>query len=383
MMPALEPCLAPKFALKNHKVLLVDDDRLNIRILAGILKPEGVMLAEADSGESAISQYARFRPDLVLLDVIMPGIDGFETCRQLRQAYGDACAPIIFITAKTDSADVVEGLEAGGVDYLPKPFRPTEALARIRIHLQNRRLREQQARLVEQLSHANTAKNRLLGMAAHDLRNPLASIRGLAEFLGDGTVGALTPDQLDLVNSIHEASQSMLTLVNELLDISVIESGELKLSRRETSLGELITKSVNLTNINAAKKGTTLQFVQDGSAGTVLIDADKIRQVMDNLLSNAVKFSPPSALIKVRMESTPGGVAVCVRDQGPGIPEEERGKLFQDFGRTSVKPTGGEQSTGLGLAICKKIIEAHHGGIQAVNEPAGGCTFRFSLPLSP
>ena len=382
IMPVLEPCLAPKFALKDHKVLLVDDDRLNIRILAGILKPEGVLVAEAESGESAITQYARFLPDLVLLDVILPGINGFDTCRQLKQTYGDTCAPIIFITAKNESADVVEGLEAGGVDYLPKPFRPKEALARIRIHLQNRRLHEQQARLVEQLSHANTAKNRLLGMVAHDLRNPLASIRALAEFLNDGTVGALTVEQLDLVNSIHEASQSMLTLVNELLDHSVIESGELKIHPKETVLGEVIAKSVNLTNINAAKKGTKLRFVQGRTAGKVWIDGDKIRQVMDNLLSNAVKFSPPDSAIEVRMETNPKGVAVFVRDQGPGIPEEERGKLFQDFGRTSVRPTGGEQSTGLGLAICRKIIEAHRGSIQAANEPEGGCTFKFFLPVA-
>ncbi len=381
-MPVLESSLAAKFALKDHKVLLVDDDRLNIRILAGILKPEGVLVAEADSGESAIAQYARFQPDLVLLDVIMPGINGFETCRQLKQNYGDACAPIIFITAKNESDDIVEGLEAGGVDYLPKPFRPKEALARIRIHLQNRRLHEQQAKLVEQLSHANAAKNRLLGMAAHDLRNPLASIRALAEFLNDGTVGALTPEQLDLVNSIHDASQSMLTLVNELLDVSVIESGELKIHPKETSLGELIAKSVNLTSINAAKKGTTLQFVHAAIAEKVLIDGDKIRQVVDNLLSNAVKFSPPNSTIKVRMDTNPGGITVCVRDQGPGIPEGERGKLFQDFGRTSVRPTGGEQSTGLGLAICKKIIEAHQGSIHAANEPDGGCTFKFSLPAA-
>ncbi len=381
-MPVNVPCFAHQQNLKDRKVLLVDDDRLNLRILAGILKPEGLAMAEANSGETAIEEYARFQPDLVLLDVIMPGINGFETCRQLRQKYGDLCAPVIFITAKNETADVVEGLEAGGVDYLPKPFRPKEALARIRIHLQNRLLHEQQNRLVEQLSHANADKNRLLGMAAHDLRNPLASIRALAEFLSDGTVGTLTAEQLDLVSTIHAASQSMLTLVNELLDFSVIESGELKVHPVPTSLGELIAKSVNLANINAAKKGTRIEFPHGAGAARVPLDPEKIKQVVDNLLSNASKFSPPNSVIRVTLETTPGRVSVGVRDQGPGIPEAERGKLFRDFGRTSVKPTGGEQSTGLGLAICKKIIVAHRGSICADNEPDGGCTFKFTLPVT-
>jgi signal transduction histidine kinase len=379
-MSASESCIAPEHTQKRRRVLLVDDDRLNIRILSGILKPEGLEIAEASSGEAALEEYARFQPDLVLLDVVMPGINGFETCRQLKQKYGNLCAPVIFITAKTETSDVIEGLEAGGVDYLPKPFRPKEALARIRIHLQNRLLHEQQTQLVEQLRRANADKNRLMGMAAHDLRNPLASIRALSEFLSDGTVGELTPEQLDLVKTIHDASQSMLTLVNELLDFSVIESGALKIHPVKASLSELVAKSVNLTGINAAKKGTRLEFDPPPAAELVVFDPEKIKQVVDNLLSNAVKFSPPNSLIKVRMIRAPDQVSVWVRDQGPGIPEGERDKLFKDFGRTSVKPTAGEPSTGLGLAICKKIIVAHQGTICADNEPDGGCTFKITLP---
>jgi signal transduction histidine kinase len=382
MMPALEQPIASTTILKDRKVLLVDDDRLNIRILAGILKPEGVTVAEASSGEAALALYSQFRPDLVLLDVMMPGINGFETCRQLKQQYGEECAPVIFITAKNESDDIVEGLVAGGVDYLPKPFRPKEALARIRIHVQNRVLREQQNLLVDQLSQANAAKNRLLGMAAHDLRNPLASIRALAEFLSDGTVGPMSAEQLDLVGTIHNASQSMLTLVNELLDLSVIQSGELKLYRENLPLAPLLRKSVELANLDATPKGTSLTFSEPASSGTVLIDEEKIKQVVANLLSNAVKFSPPGSAIRVSVEEAAGRATVRVRDQGPGIPPGEHGKLFHDFGRTSVKPTGGEKSTGLGLAICKKLIEAHGGTIRADNEPDGGCTFQFSLPLN-
>jgi two-component system, sensor histidine kinase and response regulator len=371
----------PTVSLRDRKVLIVDDDRLNVRILGGILRGESYVLAEADSGERALEVYAQFRPSLVLLDVMMPGIDGLETCRRLKKTYGTDCAPIIFITAKNESEDVVEGIDAGGVDYLPKPFKAKEVLARIRSHLQNQALIEQQKLLVEQLSSANAAKNRFLGMAAHDLRNPLASIRGLAEFLHDGAVGPLTADQLDLIDTIHAASQSMLVLVNELLDVATIEAGELKLNLERENLAEVIAKSVAMTNMEAVKKHTQINFSPAGEPATLQLDAAKMRQVIDNLLSNAIKYSPPGSTITVTLTSDPaqGKWAFAVQDQGPGIPEGERDKLFKDFGRLSVRPTGGEKSTGLGLAICRKIVEAHSGTITAENLPGRGCEFRVTL----
>ena len=371
---------SPALDLKGRKILIVDDDRLNLRILGSILKSEGYVHADANSGERALEVYAEFKPALVLLDVVMPGVDGFETCRQLRQTYGDSCAPVIFITAKSESDDVVEGLEAGAADYLPKPFKPAEVLARIRSHLQNQLLAEQQKLLVGQLSAADAAKNKFLGMAAHDLRNPLASIRGLTEFLRDGTVGQLTPDQLDLVNTIHDASQSMLDLVNELLDVATIEAGALKLQREDCNLADLVAKCAYLRNIDAAKKRTRIVLPTEPAVLPARVDVDKIKQVIDNLLSNAVKYSPAGSTITVVLL---GGdrCGFAVRDQGPGIPENERDKLFRDFGRLSVKPTGGEKSTGLGLAICRKIVEAHGGVIAAENLPDRGCEFRVTLPL--
>ncbi|MCX6956639.1 MAG: hybrid sensor histidine kinase/response regulator [Verrucomicrobia bacterium] len=373
------------FDLRQRKILIVDDDRLNVRILGGILRGEGYLLADADSGETALATYARFLPDLVLLDVMMPGVDGFETCRLLRQTYGETCAPVIFITAKSESDAVVQGLAAGCVDYLPKPFKGKEVIARIRSHLQNRILSEQRKQLVEQLSKANAAKNRFLGMAAHDLRNPLASIRGLAEFLREGAVGPLAKEQIELVNIIHAASQSMLDLVNELLDVATIEAGELKLHRQPHNLADLIAKSVAMTNIEAAKKQTHVTLETGGLAPVILIDAAKIRQVIDNLLSNAVKYSPPGSAITATIQADPGKgtYGFAVQDRGPGIPEGERDKLFKDFGRLSVQPTGGEKSTGLGLAICRKIVEAHGGTISAENLPQGGCEFRVFLSASP
>jgi signal transduction histidine kinase len=366
---------------RGRKILVVDDDRLNRRILSAILQPEGFEVIEAESGEQALERYALTPPDLVLLDVVLPGMDGFEACRRLHSHYGDSAAPVIFITAKNESDDVVEGLAAGGVDYLPKPIRAKEALARIRTHLQIRGLLAEQRLLVGQLSKANSAKNRFLGMAAHDLRNPLASIRGLAEFMRDGVVGPLTPDQLDLVKTIHSASQEMLLLVNELLDVATIEAGELRIAPETTNLVDIVAKAVFLANIEATKKQTKIVLQPHERPLLWRLDPNKIRQVVNNLLTNAVKFSPPGSTIDVEVTALTGSVVIAVRDQGPGIPESEHDKLFKDFGRTSVLPTGGEKSTGLGLAICRKIVEAHRGTITAKNLPEGGCVFRVTLPF--
>jgi len=376
---AMEQRLTVK--LKGRKILVIDDDRLNLHILSSILQNEGFAITEANTGEQGLELYQETKPDLVLLDVVLPGIDGFATCRELRSRYGDDTAPVIFITAKKESDDIVEGLAAGGVDYLPKPFKRKESIARIRTHLQNKILNEQQKALVEQLKAANQAKNKLLGMAAHDLRNPLASIRGLSEFLRDGTVGPLTPDQLDIANTIFETSQSMLTLLNELLDVATIEAGELKLHREPHNLTELVTKAVYLNNINAARKNTKIVFSPPDETPIVCIDQAKIRQVMDNLLSNAVKYSPPGSTVNVRISGYHPAFTVAVQDQGSGIPENERHQLFKDFTTLSSKPTGGEKATGLGLAICRKIIEAHRGAITATNLPRGGCEFSILLPV--
>jgi signal transduction histidine kinase len=376
-----DPLTTPSIDLKGRRILAVDDDRINLRIIGGILRHEGYEIAEAGSGEQALETYASFQPNLVLLDVMMPGIDGFTTCRTLKKTYGDKCAPVIFVTAKSEADDVVMGFDAGGVDYLTKPFRPKEVVARIRTHLSNQQLVEQQKHLVDQLSKANAAKDRFLGMCAHDLRNPLSSIRGLAELLGENAIGDITPEQREIVQTIHGASQSMLQLVNELLDVATIEAGHLKLDKVPTSVVEIVERSVHLSNIEAAKKNMRVELVAAVGDPMVEVDRNKMRQVVDNLISNAVKYSPKGSVITVQIHSDDFAAGFAVRDNGPGIPENERHKLFRDYGRLSTTPTGGEKATGLGLAICRKIVEAHQGTIGVNNLPGHGAEFFVSLPL--
>jgi signal transduction histidine kinase len=366
---------SPSIDLKGRRILVVDDDRVNLRIIGGILRHEGYEISEASSGEEALEAYAGHRPNLVLLDVIMPGIDGFQTCRSLKKTYGDMSAPVIFITAKSEADDIVMGFDAGGVDYLTKPFRPKEVLARIRTHLSNQLL-------VEQLSKANAAKDRFLGMCAHDLRNPLSSIRGLAELMNENAVGVLTDEQREIVHTIHGASQSMLQLVNELLDVATIEAGHLKLAKEPTRIADVVERAVHLSNIEAAKKNTRIEMVNTTANPMIDIDRNKIRQVVDNLISNAVKYSPRGSVITVQVNEDESGAGFSVKDNGPGIPDGERHKLFKDYGRLSTQPTGGEKSTGLGLAICRKIVEAHGGTIGAENMAGHGSEFVVRMPRS-
>jgi signal transduction histidine kinase len=364
----------PSIKLQGCRVLVVDDDPVNTAVLTGLLEPEGYELAEADTGETALTLCEEFKPDLVVMDVRLPGIDGFETCRKLLQRYGADSPPVIFVTARNTDDDIIAGFEAGGVDYLTKPVSERETIARIRTHLSNRLL-------LRQLGQTVTHKNQLLGMAAHDLRGPLATIRGMSELLREGAMGPLNPEQVEVASMFRDASAHMLHLVNELLDVAVIEAGQLKLDRTNTDLTELITKSVKLNGINAARKNTVIRFEPDATPIVASIDASKIRQVIDNLLGNAIKFSPLGSTITTTVFQENGTLTLSVRDQGPGIPEAERSRLFQDFSTLSVKSTAGEKSTGLGLAICRRIVEAHQGTIVAKNLPEGGCGFFVVLPI--
>jgi len=220
---------------------------------------------------------------------------------------------------------------------------------------------------------------KLLGMAAHDLRNPLAAIRGFAEILNDDSSGQLSEDQKELMDTIYETSHSLLGMVNDLLDISVIDSGEMNLEITSGNLIELISEVIRLDQITADRKGISLQFDHSAVPDALPFDIHKMRQVIDNLISNAIKFSPHNSTIIVTAKDNNGKIEFQVKDEGPGIPEDERQELFKTFGKTSVQPTGGETSTGLGLAICHRIVIAHGGDITVQCPPEGGSEFRVYL----
>ncbi len=365
----------PGLGLKNRKILIVADDRAKVRSLCEILRPAGYAVSDVNSGEAVMDSYAQFDPDLLLLDVALPGVHAFEICRYLKNLRGPDAATVIFIASRSEPAEVVDGLAAGGVDYISRPFREMEVLARIRVHLLNR-LR------LAQLHKEDKAKSRLLCMTAHDLRNPLVSVRALSHLLRGGAAGAVTPDQRDLLDTIYDASQSMLDMVTELLDRSVLDAGELKLTLQPASLAALVVSCVKLNNATATQKNSTIVLECGALPEQLPLDAPKVRQVLNNVLGNALKFSPPGSTITVATAMTATECTVAIRDQGPGVRASERDRLFKDFSRASARPTAGESSTGLGLSISYKIMQAHAGSIRVENLPGGGAEFRLVFPFA-
>src|ERR1019366_2032696 len=241
----------PGLGLKNRKILIVADDKAKVLNLREILALEGYEVANINSGGAALDYYQQFEPDLVLLDVRLPGANVFDVCRALKNPYSGAPATVIFTTSKSDPEEVVAGLAAGGVDFLPMPFREKEVLARVRVHMRNR-LR------LTQLYKDDRAKNRLLSVTAHDLRNPAASIRALVHTLRNGKMGPLGPEQIDMLDTIYEASQSMLDLINKLLDTPDPEASKISINPQPTSLAALVEEAVKLNNATAAQKGSTI-----------------------------------------------------------------------------------------------------------------------------
>jgi signal transduction histidine kinase len=238
----------------------------------------------------------------------------------------------------------------------------------------------EKSRYLQQLLELNELKNKFLGMAAHDLRNPLSTIKGYLELFLTDALGELTADQREVLNDMSQTSDNMLDLINDLLDVTAIETGNLQLKRQPTDLDVLLHAIQASFRVLAHAKSIEIKLDLPETLPVLHIDQARIKQVLVNLISNAVKYSFSRTIILLIVKVFEKEVWVSVKDQGQGIPVEEMKKLFKDFSRTSVKPTAGEKSIGLGLAITRRIVEAHGGIIWVDSEIGKGSTFTFSLP---
>lgn len=233
----------------------------------------------------------------------------------------------------------------------------------------------------EELRRANDLKNTFLGIAAHDLRNPLGNIRLAAEILLNDTFKLPEQVRHEILTDVAQQVSYMVSLLNDLLDVSHIESGKLKLEIRAIDVGNFLNETVERHNRLASPKGTKINL-NDVLPGSAAADPMRLRQVLDNLISNAVKYSPPASEIQVRAACSESHWRIEIEDQGPGISAKDRQRLFQDFARLSAMPTGGEQSTGLGLSITRRVVEAHHGEIGVESDPGQGAVFWFTVPAA-
>jgi signal transduction histidine kinase len=351
-------------------ILIVDDTPANLSVLADTLSEAGYKLMVAEDGEDALAQTTHTRPDLILLDVMMPGLDGFETCGRLKAAAGTRDIPVIFMTALNETAEKVRAFNAGAVDYITKPIQHEEALARISTHLTIRRLR---AKLEQQLA----LTERFMRIASHDLRNPLCLILMSGELAR--RKGA-TPEVSEYLASIHASAGQMRRIIDTFLNV---RKGDDHRSTGRVDLNLMAAAVVAQNEPAAERKQLVVTTELAERLPQAKADAGYAYQALTNYVSNAIKFLPAGGRVTVRTSATDFAVRLEVADNGPGVPVAERGALFVEFARLSNRPTGGEESTGIGLSIVKQLIEGEKGKVGADFPAGGGSVFWFELPVAP
>ncbi|HXU72082.1 MAG TPA: hybrid sensor histidine kinase/response regulator [Polyangia bacterium] len=350
------------------EILVVDDDADNRLGYVALLREAGYRVREASDGASCLQSVETCAPGLILLDVSMPGIDGFETLRRLRAGAATHAIPVILVTGqRVDAESVGAGLELGAEEYLQKPVRPAELRARIRALVKLAAARRE----LEALKRDQTA------MLVHDLKQPLAIIALRAEFIEDEETDG---EMKQSAHAIRSACRQMEALINSVLELSRVEAGQMTLVRAPVALDDVVATTVGEMRDLAVRRGVALD-VRTEPLGGAEIDRAKIVQVMQNLVGNALKFTPAGGRIDVSVRRAAGEAVVTVEDSGPGFGDANTAALFDRWHQTKAgRAVGG---SGLGLAIARAIVEAHGGriGAGARTDGARGARFWFTLPL--
>lgn len=353
-------------------ILIVDDTPANLGVLVETLGTAGYQLMVAEDGEEALAQTEQTQPDLILLDVMMPGIDGFETCRRLKTRRSTHSIPVLFMTALSETTEKVKAFAAGGVDYITKPIEHEEALARIQTHLTLRRLRRD---LEAQLA----LKERFMRIAGHDLRNPLCLILMAAELARRQPT--VTPEVSKYIENVGESATQMRRIIDTFLELRAPSSNGSPQGLAGRVDLNLLADAVVRQHLHAAER-KQISLTTDLATALPLARCDPglTYQAFANLTSNALKFTPSGGQVILATRAVGQRLRVEVRDTGPGVPAAERAQLFREHARLSTRPTGGEESNGLGLAIVKHLVESQAGEVGAAFPADGGSIFWFELP---
>ncbi len=383
-------------------LLVVDDEPEILKTLWRQFRKKYDVCVATSAGE-ALKKMESMPIDVIVSDQRMPVTTGTEFFEQARRLHPDAVR--ILLTGYADIDAVIESINKGEVfRYATKPWNAAELDILIADAFQFHRLRTENKRLVESLKSANeeleervalrTAeleranielkdlsdqKDRFLGMAAHDLRNPLGGIRSLADLLLEEEAPA--PDETrEFLTMIRETAEDSLNLLNSLLDYATIQRGSFELHFEDIQLAELERRVMRVHGVLGTQKGIPVRFATAPELSVANLDLVRIEQVLGNLIGNGLKFSEPGAEIKVRVQKRNGGLHFSVQDSGPGIPAEDLETIFGEYRSGKGAHDKGRQSFGLGLAICKRIVEAHGGAIRVESELGRGSTFSFDLP---
>lgn len=360
-------------------VLLVDDTLDNLRLLSSILSDQGYKVRSVIRGSMALTAVQASPPELILLDITMPEMSGYEVCQRLKQDPKTAEIPVIFISALDDILDKVRAFGVGGVDYISKPFHLEEVLARVNTHITLSRQRQALQQQKQEIANLSQLKDRLLSTVSHDLKSPLTVILGLSKLMQAALeLGDLT-QQREMLARIQASGEKMLNLVTDLLDLSRIEEG-MQLELEPVDLVTLLQHQILDIEFSARQKQISIRVLLPDQPLRVQADTRRIEQVLGNLLSNAIKYTPSQGQITISTEVTPPWVKVHVQDTGFGIPANALERIFDRFYRVDLPQHQQETGTGLGLAIAKEIMTQHKGDLTVSSKLGQGSTFTLALP---
>lgn len=366
----------------KSRVLIVDDDPNNLQLVRQILNSE-YNLSFALNGFIALELSEKLKPDLILLDIMMPEIDGYEVCKRLKANSKTKDIPVIFVTANTEMEGEIKGLEIGAVDYITKPISVPILEARIKTHLELKEVREKLENQNLQLKRTLNLVEDMSYMIVHDMRTPLCSIIGFSEILKINN--SVAENGIEFVSSIHREAKRINSFLDDVLILAKTGDRELELTLGRVKLNSFVHSALDVyKGIMKAKNMELVIDVADNRDDIIRIDEKLIRRVIDNLMSNAIKFSPPSgkvtfkAYCKDEISNDGKSFVIKVSDQGPGIEEKDQKKIFDKFETLRMRRNGIPQ-TGLGLAFCKIAVKAHGGNIFVESELGKGSTFWLEI----
>jgi two-component system sensor histidine kinase/response regulator len=356
----------------HARILVVDDQPSNVHIVGLILGTLGHEIVSASDGKTALKRIVDLPPDLILLDLLMPGMSGRDVCLQIKSNPEWRDIPVIFLSAADDKDLIVSALDAGGVDYITKPFNQAELVSRVRTQLALKAARDRLKVLAED-------KDELLGILAHDLKNHLGGLNMSTKLLCE-RIRHLDDERIQrLADNAFYSSGQLLAFVKDFLANAAAEH---RFEPQLTTVDATATATtvIRLFEERVRRKQLELQADFPKEEVIALSDAHAMDQIFSNLISNAVKFSPSGKKIYVAVRSNGHYVECSIRDEGPGFTEEDKARMFRRYGRLSARPTGGETSTGLGLSIVRKLVLAMNGELLCESTPGQGATFTFRLP---
>ncbi len=363
------------FDPRGFKVLLVDDEPRNLMVLSKILKKAGYAVSSAGDGREALDMVLSLDFDLVLLDVMMPEMDGFEVCRQLKLLPRYQEVPVIFITAKAQLESIVEGFELGAVDYVTKPFHARELLARVRTHL---RLKQTTA----ELQVALAAKNKFFSIISHDLKSPINSLSGISSLVLHRGDRADKEELLRYAKNLNDTSRNLSRLLGNLIDWSRMQTGRMEWFPDHIELAPLAQEALSLLAPTAEAKSINL-VSEIPPKLIVFADKNMVSAVLRNLVENGIKYTGEGGEVKLHSGGLGDMAEITVTDTGRGIDPEALEDLFRIDVRTSRPGTHKERGTGLGLILCKEFVEVNQGAIRVESQIGKGSQFIFTLPKRP